>query len=188
MKLPTAQSRYLAPTLAALTAAGAPVGKLLVGAGLEKFRLSDSDAVIPVARMLALFELIALRESDAALPVEIARAYRLGAVPGWGGALLACPDILSTIHLATDPRARIMSHNVVTAQIDGPKAIFSTHYTTENSPGQEWIAIMSCLLTLDGFRAGCGPDWLPDEIDIAASNIDVLADLVDLSGVVVRTG
>ncbi len=137
--------------------------------------------------MLRLFDEIAREEGSAHLPAELAAAYRLHAVPGWGDALLSCPDILGTIQLATAPYARIMSHNRVTAWTEGPTSVFETRYIGPPSVAQEWVAVLSAMLTLDGFRAGCGRDWLPEQIDIAASNIDALADLIDLNRVAVRT-
>jgi len=41
---------------------------------------------------------------------------------------------------------------------------------------------------LDAFRAACGSDWLPLELDIACTDITALVDAIDLSGVVVRAG
>ncbi|MEW9922470.1 helix-turn-helix domain-containing protein [Marimonas sp. MJW-29] len=187
MDLHLAQTRFLAPTLNALSDAGMNSERLLRRAGLHTFRLYSPDAVVPVPTMLAMFDEIARESNGRGVPREIAQAYRLHAIPGWGDALLACPDVLATIRLATAPQARIMSNNLVTAYLNGPQAIFETGYAAAPSQAQEWVAVLSCLLVLDGFRSGCGPDWLPDEIDIAASDIGVLGDLFDLDRVIVRT-
>ena len=181
------QSCFIAPTIDALKTSGAPVPKLLRQAGVDRFALEYPNAVMPVPVMLNLFTQIAHAEGSTDFPGEIATQYRLEKVPGWGDALLTCPDILRTIQLATSPLAKVMSNNLVSARLDGPRAVFETSYTAKPSLAQEWVAIVSFLLTLDGFRAGCGANWVPDEIDIAASNIDVLDRLVDLSGVRVRT-
>lgn len=187
MDIHTAQSRFVAPLLGVLKNAGAPLDKMLARAELSGFNCEDPNTIIPLPRMLALIREIGRQECDQRLPVELVEAYRLDAVPGWGDALLMCPDILSTIQLAVSPQARIMSHNFDSAGINGPCATYRMHFTTPSSEAQEWVTIFSVFLAIDGFRAGCGEGWLPDEIDISASNIDALADVIDLNRVIVRT-
>ena len=187
MGLDVVQGCYFAPVMNALEASGAPSSTLLKHTAFDKFKVQNPGAVIPVPVMLDLFDEIARAEGSMELPDEIGSRYRLDGLPGWGDALLSSPDILRTLQLATSPHARVLSHNTVSARLDGPKAIFETSFPANPSNAQEWLAIMSFLLSLDGFRAGCGADWVPDEIDIASSNIDVLERLFDLSGVVVRT-
>jgi AraC-like DNA-binding protein len=181
------QSFCLLPTIKSLRLEGANVEGLLAASELAFFQIENPVAALPLPRVNAFFEEIARSETGPGVPTAIARQYSLANLSDWGHFILACPDLLTACQTARLPEAGVLTNNRISLEINGAMATFNHHYTTSDSVGQQWSSMFSMFMTIDGFRAACGPDWMPLEMDVATPYVSALEAEFDLSGVVVRT-
>ena len=182
------QAFFLLPVIESMRNTGSNVDAPISAVDLDKFRFEDPDTSLPLNRANALLEHFARTETGPRLPAAVLSHYSIQNMAEWGKAILACPDLLTAVKMATQPGASMFTNNVLSLIVDGPTATFIDHFTTADSLAQEWWSLFSAFLAIDGFRAACGPDWKPLELDVASSDISALEGVLDLSGVIVRNG
>lgn len=186
MAMECISAAYLTPAFNALTHAGVGMERYLSQSPLSAFRLDDPQALSPQYCIAELVEDVVATQG-AEVVGHLMQSYRMENVPGWGEAITSTGDILEAISLAGSNAARILSDNRVTLRIEGATAIFEDTYLTGTAGGSAWKSMFSLPLAIDGFRAACGPEWLPFRIDLAFDDAKLIEEMYDLSGVDVRT-
>ncbi len=177
---------YLEPTFQALSSAGVNMSGPSQKSYLGRFRLEDPSTIVPQACACAFFEYVTADQGREVTNC-IASWYNMKNIPGWGGAITGTYDVLEAINLAGSAEGSIISDNRVQARVEGVVTIFEDLFLAGTGGKSEWKPMFSLLLAIDGFRAACGPNWMPLRIDTAFKDVSVLEDLFDLSDVEVRT-
>lgn len=175
----------VAPLIGALSAAGAPVNRLLAHSGLDRFSVDNLNGFVPAECFHNFIEIAARRETGPSLPREIASRYILANMGGFGAEAQTCSDLRSAYLLASQPEARQLSYETVALDVHGVRAELSDTFAIPAGTPRTWIEFMTVSLIVDAVRTAAGPDWTPAEVHLVDGTGEGLDDLLSDDTVVV---
>ena len=182
-----ARAACVAPMIAALTDAGAPVDRLLAQSGLHRFRVHDLNAHVPAKCVHNFFEIVARRETGPSLPREITSHYVLANMGGFGAEVLASSDLRAAfLLLASQPDARKLSYETVALDVRGVRSELSDYLAIPPSLARSWLEHLTVCLAMNTFRAAAGADWTPAELHVTNGACDSMAEFLSDKTVVRR--
>jgi AraC-like DNA-binding protein len=175
------QAQFILPMIDSLRNAGVPVGKYLMGAGLDKFNFDDPDSFIPLKCYLDFLELVARKETGTIIPVEVLMNYKISEMGSWGRHLASCHDLLSVCEDASSPDSRVFSNESLDFWIAAGNASVTNHWTGDRSLPQRWCETISLRLMIDALDLVDEKDSGPNAIWIKGDPPEELVDIVSES-------
>ncbi len=166
-----------------LDAAGASTARLLRGASLHRFDLSNTENYVPVELMYRLFEEIERREGIDDFFEVFADQINVQGMCDWTETIAYAPDCLSAINFSTEYEDVVLTHQRIRLEIDGPVSKYSwlyldqPQYLERPHRGREYTDYADTCLAINFFKQVARPGWAPLELhlqSLVAPNFDRL--------------
>ena len=175
------QAQFILPMIDSLRNAGVPVGKYLMGAGLDKFNFDDPDSFIPLKCCIDFFELVARKETGGVIPIEVLTSYKIAEMGNWGRYLASRRDFLSVCVDATSLEGRLFSTESMDFWVAAGSASVTNHWTGDRSLAQRWCETISLRLMIDALELVDEKDSGPNAIWIKGDPSEELVDILSES-------
>ena len=181
--IPLVQAGFFKPILDTLDAAGASTARLLHGATLHRFDLSNTENYVPVELMYRLLEEIERREGIDDFVEVFAHQINVQSMCDWTETIACSPDCLSAINFSTEYEDVVLTHQRIRLEIDGPVSKYSWLYLDQPQylerpyRGREYTDYADTCLAINFFKQVAEPGWAPLELHLqsfVAPNLDWL--------------
>ncbi len=161
-----AQICFITPILAGLEEAGVNRRKLESQLGLDKFNLENPSNYIPVSSLYSFFDWLSRKEGIADPQINFAKHIQLTSLAELGEIVAYAPDLLSALNIAVNNQGVLLTNEVMSFHIEGPRAVFSQRFTDKDAKGKGQTDFVNLLYVLSALRLALGQHWDPLEIHI----------------------
>jgi AraC-like DNA-binding protein len=182
------RSGIVSPIAAFLGRIGAPVERLLAGAGLPEWVLDDSEVLIPTASTARLLVQAARTQGIGNLGLLSGEAARIEALGVFGRLICRAPTLACALDLETSYHPLFSSSGRMWLSTDGESVRLCHAFTGPFD--QEWQQAdhYVLMLMLGVLRLGAGRGWRPTEVQLQTPECPALRDVEALSGARVSFG
>lgn len=179
--IPLSRSSIVAPIVAFLRHAGAPVERLLARASLPGWVLADSERLIPTAGAIRFLAGSAHAEGVANLGLLAGLHARIDSLGVWGRLICREAKLGDALQAAVDNYRLFTTNGRLWLTVDDEQARLCQAFTTGFVEGRQQTDHYCLMVMLGILRLGAGPAWQPTRVELQTGESEVLRDAAPLS-------
>jgi len=179
------RSSIVLPILAFLQRAGAPVDRLLAGAGLPAWVLTDPETLIPTSGPARLLAEASRAEGIENLGLRTGSEARVDALGIYGRLIRRRPTLGGALEALVRHHPTFSSGGRMWLVSRGEQVELCHAFTnkpTEADEGWQQASHYVLMLMLEVIRLGAGATWRPSEVQLPTGDSAALRDAEPLSG------